>query len=88
MVLFAYSDAGFHNESKERSRAGANIFLSKNDPMPMWNGPVLTLARIINVFMPFTSEAELGSLLITAQETVAMRDMLEEITWPQPKSPI
>ena len=56
--------------------------------MPMWNGPVLTLARIINVFMPFTSEAELGALFITAQETLAMRNMLEEITWPQPKSPI
>ena len=34
MVLCAHLDAGFHNESKERSRAGAHIFLSENDAMP------------------------------------------------------
>ena len=28
MVLCAHSDAGFHNESKGRSRSGAHIFLS------------------------------------------------------------
>ena len=34
MVLCAHSDAGFHNEIKGRSRAGAHVFLSKNDAMP------------------------------------------------------
>ena len=34
MVLFAHSDAGFHNESKGRSRSGAHIFLSENGAMP------------------------------------------------------
>ena len=34
MVLCAHSDAGFHNERKGRSRAGAHIFLSENDSMP------------------------------------------------------
>ena len=34
MFLCAHSDAGFHNESKGRSRAGAHIFLSENDVMP------------------------------------------------------
>ena len=85
MVLFAYSDAGFHNESKERSRAGANIFLSKNDPMPMWNGPVLTLAQIIKLVLPSASETELGSLFITYQEMVTMSNTLEEMRWPHPK---
>ena len=33
MVLCAHSDAGFHNESKGRSRSGAHIFLSENDAM-------------------------------------------------------
>ena len=46
MVLCAHFDAGFHNERKGRSRAGAHIFLSKNYPMSRWNGPVLTLARV------------------------------------------
>ena len=34
MVLCVHSDAGFHNESKGQSRAGAHIFLSENDDMP------------------------------------------------------
>ena len=47
MVLADHSDAGFNNESKGRNRAGAHIFLSENDPEPKWNGPVLTVAKII-----------------------------------------
>ena len=34
MVLCAHSNAWFHNDSKERRRAGANIFLSEKDAMP------------------------------------------------------
>ena len=34
MILAAHSDAGFHNETKGRSRAGAHIFLSENKPFP------------------------------------------------------
>ena len=88
MVLCAYSDAEFHNESKGRSRAGAHIFLSENDAMPRWNGPVLTLAKIIKFVMSSASEAELGAMFITAQEMVMMRQTLQEMKWPQPKSPL
>ena len=38
--------------------------------------------------MSSASKAELGALFITAQEMVAMRQTLEEIKWPHPKSPI
>ena len=34
MILAAHSDDGFNNESKARSRAGAHIFLSENNPSP------------------------------------------------------
>ena len=88
MVLCAHSDAGFHNEIKGRSRSGAHILLSENDAMPRWNGTVLTLNKTIKFVMSSASGAELGSLFITAQEMVAMRQTLEEIKWPQPKSPI
>ena len=47
MVLCAHSDAGFHNKIKGRSRAGDNIFFSKNNAMNRWNGSVLTLSKII-----------------------------------------
>ena len=52
MVLCANSDAGFHNDSKGRSRAGAHIFFSENNAIPRWNGPVLTLAKIIKFSCP------------------------------------
>ena len=67
MVLCSHSDAGFHNESKGRSRAGAHIYLSENDAMPRWNGPVLTIAKIIKFVVSSASEAELGAMFITAQ---------------------
>ena len=67
MVLCAHSGAGFHNERKFRSRGGDHIFLSKNDVIPRWNGPVLTLAQIIKFVMSSDSEAELGALFTTAQ---------------------
>ena len=70
IVICDHSDAGFHNESKVRSIAGAHIFLSENDPMPKWNSPVLTIAQIIKKIMSSASEAELGALFITAQEMV------------------
>ena len=56
MVLCAQYDAGFHSESKGRSRAGAHIFLSENDAMTRWNGPVLTLSQIIKLVISFALE--------------------------------
>ena len=44
MILAAHAEAGFLNESKSRSRVGAHIFLSENEPKPKLNGPVLTIA--------------------------------------------
>ena len=88
MVLCAHSDAGFHNDIKGRSRAGAHIFLSENDAMPRWNGPVITLYQIIKSVMSSTSEAELGAIFITAQEMATMRHTPEEMKWTHPKSPI
>ena len=85
MVMCAHSDAGFHNHSKGRSRDRSHIFLSENDAMHRWNGPVLKLAESIKLVMSSASEAELGALFITAQEMVAMRQTLEEMKSPQPK---
>ena len=56
--------------------------------MTRWNGPVITLAQIIIFFMSSAYKAELGALFLTAQEMAAMRNALEEMRWPQPKSTI
>ena len=38
--------------------------------------------------MSSASETELGAMLITAQEMVAMRQTLQEMKWPHPKPPL
>ena len=82
MILAAHSDAGFHNESKGRSRAGARIFLSEDDPIPRCNGPILSIAQVIKFVMTSPAEAELAALYITAQKLVPMRQTLIEMGWP------
>ena len=57
MILAAHLDAVFNNESKARSHAGANIFLSENYPTPELNGAVLTISQIIKFGMSSASEA-------------------------------
>ena len=88
IILCAHSGAGFHNESKGHSRAGAHIFLSENVDMPRWTGSVIILAKIVKFVMSSASKAELGALFITAQEMVETIQTLEEMKWPQPKYPI
>ena len=62
MILAAHSDAGFNNESKARSHAGAHIFLLENNPTPKWNGDILTIAQIIKFLISSAAESELGAL--------------------------
>ena len=47
MILTAHSDEGLNNETKPRSRAGAHIFLSENEPITRWNGHILTMAQMM-----------------------------------------
>ena len=56
MILVAHADVGFLNESKSRIRAGAHIFLSENDPKPILDVPVLTIAKIIKNVMASAAE--------------------------------
>ena len=88
MILAAHSDAGFHNESKGRSRAKAHIYLSEDDPIPRWNVPILSITQVIKFFMNSSAESELAALYITAQKLVPMRQTLIEMGWPQPPTPI
>ena len=84
MVLAAHSEVGFNNESKAHSRAGANIFLSENDQVPRWNGPILTNAQIICLVMSSAAKTELGGLFIAAKDMVPIHHTLIEMGWPQP----
>ena len=88
MILAAHTDAGFCNEPKPRSPAGAHIFLSENEPKPKLNGPVLTIAHIIKTLMASAAEAEMSALYIMAKKIIPLRNILIEICWPQPQTPI
>ena len=88
MTLSAHADAGFLNESRARSRAGAHIFLSENEPIPIRNGAVITIAEIIKFVMSSAAEAEIAALFIAAKRMVPLRHTLIEMKWPQPPSPI
>ena len=76
MVLSGHSDAAYLNVSKARSCAGAHIMLSKDVPIPKYNGPVLTIAQIIKCVMSSADEAELAGLYIYANEMVPLRQSL------------
>jgi hypothetical protein len=68
MVLCAHTDAGYLNETKSRSRAGAHIYLSEDNPTLHFNGAVSTIATIIKFVMALASKAELAVLFIAAHE--------------------
>ena len=65
MILAAYEDARFLNESRARSRVGAHIFLSENEPKPKLNEPLLSISQIIKTVVASAAEAELVALYIT-----------------------
>eukprot|EP00804_Cyclotella_cryptica_P003893 CCRYP_015764-RA/>CCRYP_015764-RA protein AED:0.48 eAED:0.48 QI:0/-1/0/1/-1/1/1/0/160 len=88
MILAAHSDASYLTEAGSRSRAGAHIFLSENDPIPRHNMPILMISQIIKYVMASVAKAELAALYITARELIPLRNALEEMGWPQPKTPI
>lgn len=88
MVLAAHSDASFLTEPGSRSRAGAHIFLSEDEPFPRNNGSALTISTILKFVMASAAEAELAALYTTAREMIPLRNALNEMGWTQPKSPI
>jgi hypothetical protein len=88
MILCDHADAGFHNKTKGCSQAGAHIFVSKHNPFPKHNGPVLSISQIMKFFMSSAAKAELGALYTTAKEIVPLHQTLIKMGWPQPRMPI
>jgi len=88
MILCTHADAGFLNDTNSRSRAGAHIFLSENDPFPRFNGAILSIAQIIKFVMASAAKSELAALFVTAREMIPHRQTLIAMEWPQPKTPI
>jgi hypothetical protein len=78
MILYIHANAGFHNESKGFSRAGAHIFMSKNDPFPRHNGPILSIFQILKCVMSSAAKAKLEALYTAAKEMVPLQQTLNK----------
>ena len=55
---------------KAKRRVSGHIFLSKDAPIPVLNGTVLTIVQIIKCIMCSAAEAELASLFIIVRKCV------------------
>ena len=88
MVMAIHSDASYLSESKALSRAGGHFFMSNNSEIPPNNGAVHTIAQIIKCVMASACEAEIGAMFVNAREAVPMRQTLQEMGHPQPKTPL
>jgi len=88
MALAIHSDASYLSEANARSRAGGHMFMASNDEIPQNNGAVLNVSQIIRAVMSSAAEAELGTLFINAKMAVSMRQTLEELGHPQPRTPM
>jgi hypothetical protein len=88
MVLCAHSDASYLSESNSRSRAGAHVFLSNDDPIPQSNGPVYSSSTVLRSVYASAGKAETAALFKCAQHMVPLQNALEEMGWKQPRTPI
>ena len=88
MVLAAHSDASYLSETKSRSCAGGNSFMSSDIAVPENNGAVHTVAQIIKTVMSSTAEAELGALYINCHKAIPAQHLLEAMGHHQPPTPM
>ena len=79
MVLAGHSDASYLSETKARSRAGGQLFMSNNSDIPPNNGAVITITQIIKAVMSSAAEVKLGDLFINFCESIPERHALEEM---------
>ena len=86
LILTGHSDAGFNNETRALSRAGAHIYFSENESIPHWNEHILTIAQIIKYVVSSATEAEMTALFLMAKEMVPLCHTLTEMGWKQPTS--
>ena len=96
MQLHADSDASYLSVTKSRSRVGGYHYLSSKSAnktkqpttVPRLNGAILVVCNIMRNVMASAAEAEMGALFINGQEAVVLKQILEEMGWPQQPTPI
>ena len=87
MILYVHSDASYLSEPRSKSRVGGIFYLgNKDDPtrIDRPNGPIHVETRILKHVVSAASEAEIGALFHNGQETVFLRNVLNEMGRHQP----
>jgi hypothetical protein len=95
MQLYVHSNASYLSKSRARSRAAGHCFLSSRplDPtqppitIPLLNGPVHTLCKIIDFVVGSAAEAEIGAGYLNCQEAVPIVTTLKELGHSQAPPP-
>jgi hypothetical protein len=64
------------------------MIIAGTEDIPINNGAVLSMLRIIRAVMSFSAEAKLGAFFINAKMAVSMWRTLEKMGHPQTRTPI
>jgi hypothetical protein len=90
MVLHIHLDASYLLESKTRSRIGGHFFLSSatNSTNHIHNGLILTISTVYKNALSSVMEAEVAGTFVNAKERVNVRNILNIIRHPQPRTPL
>jgi hypothetical protein len=89
MILKGHSDASYLNASKARSRVGGHFYLGNLESKPeVYNGAILNPVGILRHVASSASEAEIGGLFVNLKEALVLRQILHDMGYPQPTTPI
>ena len=93
MTLHTHSDASYLGETRGRSRIAGFHFLGQQHrpgtiPTTPINGGLLIRSSILDVVVSSAAEAELGGLFENMRDATSLRNILTDMGYPQPASPM
>ena len=90
MILNVDSDAAYLVLPNAKSRIAGYYHLSSyNPPHPTpLNAPILIICKTIKNVVASAAEAETGGLFLNGQEIIPIRYLLEQMSHPQPPTPL
>jgi hypothetical protein len=93
MTLHNPSDASYLGETRGRSRIAGFHFLGQQHrsgtiPIAPINGGLLIRSSILDVVVSSAKEAELGGLFENMRDATSLRNILADMGYPQPASPM
>jgi hypothetical protein len=90
VILHIHSDASYLSENETKSRAGGFFYMgsSTNTAKKLTNNEILIISTVLKHVMSSATEAEIGSVFITAKEGAVLHTTLEEMGHPQLPTPM